>query len=115
MPNRRTCAHGGVPPGRAVYLPDSRILTPADKAEREALLKAFGANLRRARLTAGMTQRELATRAEITNASFVSQLEMGTRSPNLAQLAMLTRALDTSYDVLLTSLRHRVASEAHGS
>jgi transcriptional regulator with XRE-family HTH domain len=104
MADRRTGAHGGVPPGRADYLPDSRILTPADKAERDALLQAFGANLRRARLAAGMTQRELAIRAEITNVSFVSQLEMGARSPNLVQLAMLTYALEASYDTLLTSL-----------
>jgi transcriptional regulator with XRE-family HTH domain len=104
MADRHTGTHGGVPPGRADYLPDSRILTPADRVEREALLKAFGANLRRARQTAGMTQRELATRADITNASFVSQLEMGARSPNLVQLAMLTHALEVSYDTLLTSL-----------
>ncbi len=104
MADRRKGAYGGAPPGRADYLPDSRILTPADKVEREALLKAFGVNLRRARLTAGMTQRELATRAEITNVSFVSQLEMGARSPNLVQLAMLTHALEVSYDRLLTSL-----------
>jgi len=104
MADRHKVAYGGVPPGRADYLPDSRILTPADKAEREALLKAFGANLRRARLIAGMTQRELATRADITNASFVSQLELGARSPNLVQLAMLTHALEVSYDTLLTSL-----------
>jgi len=104
MADRRKGAHDGVPPGRADYLPDSRILTPADKVEREALLKAFGANLRRARQTAGMTQRELAARADIANVSFVSQLEMGTRSPNLVQLAMLTRALSVSYDTLLTSL-----------
>jgi transcriptional regulator with XRE-family HTH domain len=84
--------------------PDSRILTPADRVEREALLKAFGANLRRARQTAGMTQRELATRADITISSFISQLEMGARSPNLVQLAMLTHALEVSYDTLLTSL-----------
>jgi transcriptional regulator with XRE-family HTH domain len=104
MADRHKGTHGGAPPGRADYLPDSRILTPADKVEREALLKAFGANLRRARQTAGMTQRELATRADITNVSFVSQLEMGTRSPNLVQLAMLIHALDVSYDTLLTSL-----------
>jgi transcriptional regulator with XRE-family HTH domain len=104
MADRHKASHRGVPAGRADYLPDSRILTPADKAEREALLKAFGANLRRARLTAGMTQRELSTRADITNVSFVSQLEMGTRSPNLVQLAILTHALAVSYDTLLTSL-----------
>jgi hypothetical protein len=55
MADRHKAAQGGVPPGRADYLPESRIVTPADKAEREALLRAFGANLRRARLTAGMT------------------------------------------------------------
>jgi hypothetical protein len=60
MADGHKAGQGGVPPGRADYLPDSRILTPADKAEREALLKAFGANLRRVRLTAEMTQRELA-------------------------------------------------------
>jgi transcriptional regulator with XRE-family HTH domain len=101
---KRQGVHGGVPPGRADYLPDSRILTPADKAERDALLQRFGANLRRARLAAGMTQRELATRSDITNVSFVSRLEVGTRSPNLVQLAMFTHALDVSYDALLRSL-----------
>lgn len=72
MADRHKAAQGGVPSGRADYLPDSRILTPADKAEREALLRAFGANLPRARLTAGMTQRELAARADIANVSVIS-------------------------------------------
>jgi transcriptional regulator with XRE-family HTH domain len=71
---------------------------------REALLKAFGINLRLTRPTAGMTQREFVARAKIANLSFVSQLEMGTRSPNLVQLAMLTYAVDVSHDTLLANL-----------
>lgn len=53
---RREANQATAPPGRMDYLPDSRILTPADKAERQALFMAFGANLRRARLSAGITQ-----------------------------------------------------------
>ncbi|HTC73777.1 MAG TPA: helix-turn-helix domain-containing protein [Solirubrobacteraceae bacterium] len=86
------------------YLPDSRILTPADKAERRALCMAFGANLRRARLSAGITQRDLAVRAEFSSATVVSQLEVGTRPSNFLQLVMLGHALDTPHDALLSLL-----------
>jgi DNA-binding XRE family transcriptional regulator len=92
------------PPGRLDYLPDSRILTPADKAERRALFKTFGTNLRRERLSVGITQRELATRAEFSSVTVASQLEVGTRPPNLLQLVMLSHALDAPYDTLLSNL-----------
>jgi transcriptional regulator with XRE-family HTH domain len=93
-----------MPRPRHDYLPDSRILRPADKAERAALLKAFGARLKRARLRAGLTQRELAERAEFSNPAFASQLERGARPPNLVHLAMLTHALGVSYETLLADL-----------
>jgi DNA-binding XRE family transcriptional regulator len=86
------------------YLPDSRVLTSADKAERRALLMAFGANLRRARLSAGITQRDLAVRAEFSSATVASQLEVGTRPPNFLQLVMLGHALDMPHDALLSHL-----------
>jgi DNA-binding XRE family transcriptional regulator len=101
---RRRPNQAAAPPGRLDYLPDSRILTPADKAERRALFKAFGVNLRRARLSAGITQRELAIRAEFSSLTVASQLEVGTRPPNFLQLVMLAHALDAPYDALLLTL-----------
>jgi DNA-binding XRE family transcriptional regulator len=104
MSERRRTDQAAAPPGRLDYLPDSRILTPADKDERRALFKAFGANLRRARLSAGMTQRELAIRAEFSSVTIASQLEVGIRPPNFLQLVMLAHALDVPYDALLSTL-----------
>jgi transcriptional regulator with XRE-family HTH domain len=104
MSEQRRANQATAPPGRLDYLPDSRILTPADKAERRALFKAFGANLRRARLSAGITQRELAIRAEFSSATVASQIEVGTRPPNFLQLVMLAHALDVPYDALLAPL-----------
>ena len=101
---RRETNQATAPPGRMDYLPDSRILTPADKAERRALFMAFGANLRRARLSAGITQRDLAVRAEFSSATVASQLEVGTRPPNFLQLVMLGHALDMPHDALLSHL-----------
>ena len=104
MSNRRRANRATAPPGRLDYLPDSRILTPSDKAERRVLFKAFGANLRRARLSAGITQRELAIRAEFSSVRVVSQFEVGIRPPNFLQLVMLAHALEVPYDVLLSTL-----------
>jgi DNA-binding XRE family transcriptional regulator len=104
MSEQRRANQATAPPGRQDYLPDSRILTPADKAERRALFKAFGANLRRARLSAGITQRELAIRAEFSSVTVASQLEVGTRPPNFLQLVMLAHALDEPFDALLSNL-----------
>ncbi len=104
MSEQRRANQATAPPGRLDYLPDSRILTPADKAERRALFKAFGANLKRARLSAGITQRELAIRAEFSSVTIASQLEVGTRPPNFLQLVMLAHALDVPLDALLSPL-----------
>lgn len=104
MSEQRRANQATAPPGRLDYLPDSRILTPADKAERRGLFEAFGANLRRARLSAGITQRELAIRAEFSSVTVASQLEVGTRPPNFLQLVMLAHALDVPLDALLSPL-----------
>lgn len=102
--SERRANQATAPPGRLDYLPDSRILTPADKAERRALFEAFGANLRRARLSGGITQRQLAIRAEFSSVTVASQLEVGTRPPNFLQLVMLAHALDVPFDALLSPL-----------
>lgn len=104
MAERRRRTQAAAPPGRLDYLPDSRILTAADKAERRALFKAFGTNLWRARSRAGVTQRELAVRAEFSRASVVSQFERGKRPPNLVQLVMLAHALGVPCEELLADL-----------
>ena len=54
--------------------------------------KRFGEELKKARASAGISQEELADRAEI-HASYVSQLERGIKSPTLGVMLRLANAL----------------------
>src|SRR5947208_7394356 len=56
---------------------------------------SLGAQLRQARLQAGLTQEELSFRAAVDR-SYVSQLERDLKSPTVDMLLRLCRALDTS-------------------
>jgi transcriptional regulator with XRE-family HTH domain len=60
----------------------------------------FGANLRRLRTAAGLTQMELADRAGI-NFTAVSRLERGDRDPRLSTVARVARALGVSVAALV--------------
>jgi transcriptional regulator with XRE-family HTH domain len=55
----------------------------------------IGKELRAARLTAGMTQETLASKAKLDR-SYVSQLERGLKSPTLDTLMRLCKALGVS-------------------
>lgn len=55
---------------------------------------SLGAELRRARQRAGLTQEELSFRAKVDR-SYISQLESDKKSPTVAMLLRLCRALDT--------------------
>ncbi len=60
----------------------------------------LGARIRKAREAQKMTQAELAGRAGVTQ-SYIAYLERGTRTPSLARLQRLARALKTNVSTLL--------------
>jgi transcriptional regulator with XRE-family HTH domain len=57
--------------------------------------EVFGAVLLRARTRCGLTQEELAFRAEVDR-TFVSRLERGIRQPTITTLIQLAKALEIS-------------------
>lgn len=59
----------------------------------QRLAAAFGAALRQQRELAGLTQEQLAERADVS-ARFVSFLETGKRQPSLTAIAALSAALE---------------------
>jgi transcriptional regulator with XRE-family HTH domain len=65
--------------------------------------KCFGAILRTHRLALGLSQEELAFRAQIDR-TFVSMLERGLRMPSLGTILTVARALDISAKNLIAEL-----------
>lgn len=61
--------------------------------EDRSYLKAFGLNVKLARVKAGLTQEELAERAGMHRTT-IGQLERGQRGLNVASLGRLADALD---------------------
>lgn len=64
----------------------------------------FGKVLRRARLAVGLSQEELAERAELDR-TYPSLLERGLRQPSLRVFLKLSRALDSPPEQLLAELQ----------
>jgi transcriptional regulator with XRE-family HTH domain len=60
----------------------------------------FGAKLRRTRQAAGLTQDELADMAMI-KLEFLNEMEAGENQPNLSTLFQLSKALNTTPEVLI--------------
>lgn len=58
-----------------------------------ALIALLGRNIRRHRNAQGISQEELAFRAEMKR-SYVSEIELGTRNPTVKALERLAGALD---------------------
>ena len=58
-----------------------------------ALIDLLGRNIRRHRNAQGISQEELAFRAEMKR-SYVSEIELGTRNPTVKALERLAGALD---------------------
>lgn len=69
----------------------------------DPLLQAVGSRLRRLRLERGLTQRELAARADLSQ-RFLAQVEAGRGNIALTRLATLARALDTPLEVFVSDL-----------
>ena len=70
------------------------------------LSERFGEVLRRLRVEAGLTQEELAHRAEVTR-NYIGMLESGQSNPTLNTMAMLAAALSTTVTKLVSAVeRH---------
>jgi transcriptional regulator with XRE-family HTH domain len=79
----------------------------ASRARRD-LARAFGEALRSSRLRAGISQEELAHRAELSR-NFVGLLEQGRRTPALAAIFALAGALSESPANLISAVEGLVA------
>lgn len=71
------------------------------------LVAAFAHALREARLGAGLTQEDLAERAEVS-VRFISQLETGKRQPSLSALAALAAGLMIPMSVLVAAIERNL-------
>ncbi|MCZ0963877.1 helix-turn-helix domain-containing protein [Paracoccus benzoatiresistens] len=69
----------------------------------EHLIEAFASTLRRVREQVGLTQEDLAERADVS-VRFVSFLETGKRQPSLSALGALSRGLGMSMSELVAPL-----------
>jgi transcriptional regulator with XRE-family HTH domain len=66
----------------------------------KATLEVLGAAIRAERVTAGLSLRDLAERAKVSNA-YLSQIERGLHEPSISVLGAIARALDVSLEALL--------------
>ncbi|MEP5613553.1 MAG: helix-turn-helix transcriptional regulator [Cyclobacteriaceae bacterium] len=66
----------------------------------EDVMKAFGANLKRIRLQQGMTQEELANKADIAFSS-VARIEIGKINTTISTIARLAQTLKVSQKELM--------------
>ena len=71
---------------------------------------AFGLRLRDLRMTAGMTQEQLADRARL-HRNYIGGIERGERNPTLLNIAKLADALGTSPPALFTFQTGMVSSK----
>jgi transcriptional regulator with XRE-family HTH domain len=81
------------------------------RARDELLIGAFAAVLRQARTEAGLSQEELALRADI-NRTFVGLLEGGKRQPTLSVIFALAREVNLAPEVLVLEVRKLAAERA---
>lgn len=70
------------------------------RIEHDPIVGIFAARLREVRLSRGMTQTDLATRAVVTP-TYVGKLEAGTVAPGIDLVARLAKALGTTVADLL--------------
>jgi transcriptional regulator with XRE-family HTH domain len=100
----RVARAAGVPPGTLLE-DDERPAGPsrAAAADGNDPLQRFGANLRRVRDGAGMSQEALAHEARLDRAA-ISIIERGTRAANLRTILKLARALRVAPASLLDGI-----------
>jgi transcriptional regulator with XRE-family HTH domain len=78
-------------------------MAKADQMEIARQVRAFGKNLRDARLRAGYTQMQLSLAAPLDRAA-ISRIECGERAPDLATLLRICTALDLTPRDLLADI-----------
>lgn len=71
-------------------------------ARDEALIKAFGEVLRGERQSAGLTQEQLAGRAELDR-TFIGMLESGKRQPSLSAICAIAHGVGITPSALVDS------------
>jgi transcriptional regulator with XRE-family HTH domain len=81
------------------------------RARDEQVIGAFAAVLRQARTEAGLSQEELALRADV-NRTFVGLLEGGKRQPTLSVIFALAREVKLAPEVLVLEVRKLAAERA---
>lgn len=81
-------------------------MTP-DRTDRQRVAREFGAELRAARRSRGLTQEEIADRADFDR-TYPSLLERGLRTPTLTVLLKLAEALEIEPAELINATLERV-------
>jgi transcriptional regulator with XRE-family HTH domain len=72
----------------------------ADEGPGKARIEALGALIRAQRVSAGLSLRDLAERAQVSNA-YLSQIERGLHEPSISVLRAIARALGVPLETLL--------------
>ena len=80
----------------------------------KSLTAAFAVTLSDQRTRAGLTQEDLAARADVS-ARFISFLETGKRQPSLSALHALSKGLGLSMSELLAAVEGRLDTSAPDS
>ena len=75
-----------------------------------ALLRSFAAELKSRRTELGISQEQLALRAEV-NRTFVGKIETGKNQPTLAVIHRLSEGLECDLPEMLTSVLKRYRKE----
>lgn len=80
-----------------------KVLTDKEKTEKERFAKAFGVILSDARKKAGLTQEQLADKADF-HRTYIGFMEQGVYSPNLYTLTKIAKALNVKTSDLVKKL-----------
>jgi len=100
-----------VTPGRRPRRDDARVAT---EGLGKAKLAALGALIRAQRVATGLSQRDLAERAKVSNA-YLSQIERGLHEPSLSVLAAIAAALDVPLGDVLARAGLLAPADADGA
>ena len=89
------------------YSPANRKSAGMARGRNSALVEAFGAVLREARSSAGLSQEELAFQADVDR-TFVGLLENAKRQPSISVLFAVASALGLAPETLVERTRKRM-------
>lgn len=81
----------------------TKILTDKEKVDKKRFSKRVGRILKEVREKAGLTQEQLADKADF-HRTYIGFIEQGVYSPNLYTLTKLAKALNINLSSLLKSL-----------